>query len=442
MKILFIHPNMPGQYKHMARILAEDPNNTVVFITKPKAVEIPNVIKVEYKVDREVSALSHKYLIPLERAVYIGQEVWRVCNKMKKDGFVPDVIVGHMGWGDGMFLKDVYYDVPILSFMEFFYSAYNSDVNFLDDSGISDDDRARIRLKNPLHLMNLTFSDWGVCPTHFQLGCHPPEFRSKISVLHDGIDTNAAAPNPDLKQLTLPGGVVLKKEDEVITYISRNFEPYRGFPQFMRAAEVILKRRPNAHIIIVGQDGVSYGKEAPRPFKTYREMMLKEVNLPMERFHQIGYLPYDQMVKIMQLSSAHIYLTVPFVLSWSMMESMSAGCTMIVSNTEPVREVVKHEHNALLVDFHNHEEIADAVDRIFADPSRMRHLGVAARETILHRYDLEKVLPLHIQLIQDLAERKFPPPTAQKIIDFDKSYSLDNFYNSDDKVTKVSKLGS
>jgi len=422
MKILFMHPNMPGQYKHLARIMAQDPDNEVVFLTKPKKGNIPNVKKVEYKVTRDVSPESHRYLIPVERGVLASQEVWRVCKKMKDNGFIPDVICGHLGWGDGFFLKDIFPDSPVLAFMEFFYDGQGSDSEFLNNSSMSADSKARVRTKNLIHLMNLTYADWGICPTHFQLQRHPEIFHSKISVLHDGVDTNAVTPVPD-KILTLPNGVKLTANDEVITYISRNFEPYRGFPQFMRSAEIILKNRPNAHIIMVGQDGVSYGA-GREDGKTWREAMMEEVSIPQDRFHFLGYLPHDQMVKVLQISQAHIYLTVPFVLSWSMMEAMSAGCLVIGSDTPPVREAIKDGYNGLLVDFFSHEALAARIDEVFQHPDRMKDLRIAARKTILDRYSLDKVLPMHLDLIHDVAKGSTPPKTASKIDKFDQETQI------------------
>ncbi len=418
MKILFIHPNMPGQYKHLARMLAADPANEVVFLTKPKpGVEIPGVLKVEYEVSREVDKATHRYLIPVERGIFVAQEVWRVCKQMKDSGFTPDVICGHLGWGEGFFLKDIFLDTPVLSLLEFFYEAHGADVGFLanvDGEAMQADQAAKLRIKNMIHLSNLTWCDWGVTPTYFQLDRHPKIFHPKISVLHDGVDTDAARPGKG-STLTLPNGLKLSPQDEVVTYISRNFEPYRGIDPFMRAASIIQKRRPNCHIIMVGADGVSYGASLKPGEIPYRQRLLKELQFDKARLHTLGFLSYEEMLKVMQISSAHIYLTVPFVLSWSMMEAMAAGCVVIGSDTAPVREVIRDGENGLLVDFFSPEQIADKVDEVFAHRDRMRDIRHEARETILQRYALDKVLPLHMELIRDLAERRLPPPTAAHI---------------------------
>ncbi len=421
MKILFIHPNMPGQYKHLARILAEDKNNKVVFITKEKPdINIPNVTKVEYRSTREVQPETHRYLINFERALFQGQEVWRVCQQLKTKGFTPDIVIMHPGWGDGMFIKDIYNGVPCLSFLEFYYNAYGGDVNFMRNDYIktapvekSIDDDARVRIKNACNLFNLEICDWGVSPTHWQNIQNPEVFRSKISVIHDGIDTDFVVPPMGNESVTV-GGKVLTAKDEVITYIARNFEPYRGFPTAMRAFKEIQRRRPNAHILCIGADGVSYGASPPHG-QTFRRMMLEETQPDMNRLHFLGYLKYEDMLNVLRISSAHFYLTVPFVLSWSMMESMASECVILGSNTPPVMEVLEHERNGIVVDFYDHMNIADWVDKIFAHPTRMKHMGKAARETILNLYSLKKLLPLHLKLINDVAAGKNPPPAAKEI---------------------------
>ncbi len=425
MRILFIHPNMPGQYKHLVRILAEDRSNEVVFLTKPKSqTEIPNVRKVEYTVLREPEPKTHRYLIPFEKAVFASQEVWRTCNILRNKGFIPDVIVAHLGWGDGLYLKEIYPDSKVLALMEFYYKSKGGDVGFLDGKEPTADNQCRTKTRNAIHLFNLTYCDWAISQTFFQRNLHPDIFWPKISVLHDGIDTSDVQPSKG-RGINLPNGINLQKSDEVVTYISRNFEPYRGFPQFMRAAVEIQKHRPNCHIIMVGSDEISYSKKLPKG-QTYRKMIMDELGdqLDMKRFHFLGYLPYDEMKLVMKISSAHIYLTVPFVLSWSMMEAMASECLLIASNTEPVREVIRDGYNGLLVDFFKPKQIADCVDEVFASDNRMLSIRKAARKTIIKRYSLDKVMNLHLDLIRDLAHGKCPPPTAKKIEEFNRMTEL------------------
>ncbi len=423
MKILFIHPNMPGQYKHLARIFAEDKNNEVVFITKPKPeISIPNVKKVEYKVSREPQFETHRYLLNFERGIFQGQEVWRVCNKLKQQGFTPEVICAHPGWGDALFVKDIYPDAPLLNFQEYFYAQPGGDLNFLPGDTPHLDDVPRIRIKNAVNLYSINYCDWGITPTYWQWHQYPKEFHSKMSVLHDGVDTDQISPIQwrNFKGPKLPE---LKYGDEIITYISRNFEPYRGFETFMEAAKIILDKRPNARIIAVGADDISYGKgrEDGRP---WRHHFIDKIKPDMSRLHFIGYLPHDEMLTILRISAAHIYLTVPFVLSWSVLEAMSAGCALVSSDTMPIREVVENGKNGLLVDFFSAGEVAEKVFQILDHPDRMQAMRDAARQTIVDRYDLKKLLPLHMGLIRDLSEKKIPPPAAKTIEEFNRNHNI------------------
>lgn len=416
MKILFIHPNMPGQYKHLCRAFADNPKNTVVFITKPRNLEIPNVHKVEYKMQREPSAATHRYLTGVERAVLTGQEVWRMCHALRhKEGFVPDVICAHPGWGDALFVKDIYPESKLLSFFEFYYQFYGADVGFDPSEPAGVDDAARVRTKNITNILSLEAADWGICPTFWQHSVHPKEFQSKITVLHDGIDVDVAKPDP-AAEFTVHDNLKFKLGDEVVTYIARNFEPYRGFPTFMRAAAIIQKQRPNCHIIAVGADEVSYGKKLGKG-DTWRHRMLKEVPLDMNRLHFTGVVSYANLMKLFQVSAAHIYLTYPFVLSWSAMESMACGAVLISSRTPPVEEVMNDGENALLADFFSPEEVAEKVIYALDHKEKMKDLRIAARKTIVDRYNIKDLMPLHVKLVEDVASGSLPPEAHTTIME-------------------------
>lgn len=402
MKLLFVHPNMPGQYRNLCRVAAEDEANTVVFLTKPTQVTIPGVHKAEYLPQRGATAMTHRYLTGLENAVLQGQEVWRACRQLEREeGFRPDIVIAHPGWGDALFLKDLWPDVPLLSFFEFYYRAYGADVGFDPSDLPQADDFARVRTKNAANLLNLEACDWGVSPTRWQKSLHPSEFQHKISLLHDGIDIHTCRPDASAS-VTLPDGKTFRAGDEVVTYIARNFEPYRGLPTFMQAAEKLLEERPGCHIIAIGADGVSYGKALPKG-QTYLGQWKEKVRLDESRIHFIGRLPYAELVKVMQVSAAHIYLTYPFVLSWSSMEAMATGCLMVASDTAPVREVIQDGKNGLLVDFFAPDKLAETLSYALDNQEKLKSLREAARRTIVERYALDKLLPLHMELIVDVA---------------------------------------
>lgn len=410
MKYLFVHQNMPGQYKHICQRLAADKDNTVVFITRREGVELPGVAKILYKPHREPAETTHRYIREAERGILHGQEVARKALGLKSKGFVPDIIIGHPGWGETLYLKDVFPDTPLLGFFEFYYHAVGADVGFDPETEVTLDTFCRIRTKNIIQFLGLEAADAGMSPTYWQFQQYPPEFQSKISVVHDGIDTSICTPKADASieiKNTDGNTTVLRQGEEIVTFVVRNLEPYRGFPEFMRAAEIILQRRPQAKIIVIGGDEVSYGRALPKG-QTYRKQMMEQVDLDLSRVFFLGRVPYSTYLNVIQVSGVHVYLTYPFVLSWSMLEAMSAGCLVVASATPPVTEVIQDGGNGLLFDFHDHTAIADRVDEVFGHKDRMAAIRSKARSTIQQNYELEKCLAEQFKLIDSLIEGKRP----------------------------------
>ncbi len=400
MRVLFLHSNFPAQYRHVATALAKDKNNQVVFGTKNKDTSLPGIFKAIYEPSRNPHASTHHYVKPLESAVLQGQAVFKLLDKLKAQGFVPDIICGHSGWGPTLFVKEAFPDTPLICYFEWFYHARGSDADFDPAEPLNVDDMARIRTKNAPILIDLYTCDRGLSPTYWQRTQFPQEFQSKISVLHDGVDTNYFKPNPGAK-LVLPN-LDLSHVDELVTYVARGMEPYRGFPQFIEAIAYVQERRPNCHVVIVGDDRVCYGKSLPDG-SSYKDFMLKKVPLDLTRVHFTGSLPYGQYLQVIQASSVHVYLTRPFVLSWSMIEAMSTGCLVVGSDTAPVTEIIKDGENGLLVDFFSPQKIADRIDEVLDHPTRLAEIRFQARKTVLERYDLTDLLPQHIQIIKNIA---------------------------------------
>lgn len=424
-RFLFLHPNLPGQYKHLAPALAADQAHEVVFLTEQAVTRsLENVRKLTYAPASLNQSTAHPYAQSFDAGVATSLAVAKVCLDLRQEGFRPDAVIGHLGWGQGLYIKDVWPETRILNFFEYFYTAEGSSSAFFPNEGLDVGGRAKLRSRNATLLMSMTDSDWAITPTIFQFRQHPPAFWQKMSLLHDGVDTDAARPGPR-RPLTLPdGGPTLTPDDEVVTYIARNFEPYRGFPTFMRAAARLQKERPKAHVIFVGQEGVSYGKRPPDGL-TYRQIMEAEVSLDPARTHWLGYLPHHEMIRVMQLSRAHVYLTVPFVLSWSLLEAMATGCAVIGSDTPPVREVIEDGRNGLLCDFFSPEDVVDKIIRVLDAKDDMAAMRREARRTIVQRYALDLVLPFHVALAEDIAEGRIPPPTAERIRQFNRLFDHD-----------------
>jgi glycosyltransferase involved in cell wall biosynthesis len=416
MNVLFVHQNFPGQYRHIAPILAAQSGNRVVALGLTERVDLPGIDYIRYPLSRQPSAQIHPQLQEQEVKFIRGESAALAAWKLREQGFIPDVIYAHPGWGEALFLKDVFPESKLLLFLELFYRSdgYDSgfDHEFEKDQAQPLADRMRLRIKNAHHLVSLEAMDWGISPTHFQWSSLPPEYQVRTSIIFDGIDTDLVRPQPN-RNLTLQAkNLTLSGNDKVITFVNRNLEPYRGYHSFMRALPEIQKRHPEAHVLIIGGDEVSYGAR-PADGRSYKQRFLEEVQdrLDLERIHFLGRVPYDAFLGVLQISSAHIYLTYPFVLSWSMLEAMSTGCLVIGSRTAPVEEVLRDGQNGLLVDFFDREGLANAVDEALSQPEKMLPLREAARQTILERYDLRRVcLPQQLQLIYRLAGLP-PQPT-------------------------------
>ena len=411
MRVLFVHPYFPSQYVHLAKALAAR-GDEIVAIANPEQQPLPGVRLVGYALQRGSSENIHPWVADIESKVIRGEAAGRAAVALRSERFTPDVICAHPGWGEALFLKDVFPRARMLSLVEFYYRAASADFGF--DPEFAEDDVAgpwRLRMKNASSLLNLDAADWCVSPTEWQASTVPAQYRDRISVIHEGIDTERVRPNRNATVRLVKSGLTLGPDDEVITFVNCNLEPYRGFHVFMRALPEIQKRRPSANILIVGGDEVSYGRRLPKG-ETWRQKMLSEVSdrLDMRRVHFVGPVRYPDFVTVLQVSSAHVYLTYPFVLSWSMLEAMSAGCLVIGSATPPVEEVIRNGVNGLLVNFFSPPAIADAVDRVLAHSDRMANIRRRARETVIERYDLRgNCLPRHIALVDAVASGRLPP---------------------------------
>jgi glycosyltransferase involved in cell wall biosynthesis len=391
MRFLLVHPNFPSQLRSVAQVLAANPANEVVFLTTTEHGELPGVKKLLYKPKRQPSPQTHHYLRGVEQSVLQGQAAYMACVEARKQGFIPDLIFGHAGWGPTLFLKDVFPRTPMGLNFEWFYHAHGTDCDFDPADPINADDEARIRMKNAVILTDLAASDGGVCPTRFQYEQFPRHLRSNLVIGHEGIDTNFFKPNPGGKLVLADGKLDLSGVTEIVTYATRGMEPYRGFPQFIEAAHLLLKARPNAHVVIAGDDRVAYGKQAPDG-KTWKQQALEKFPLDPERTHFVGSLPYGEYVKLLQCTTAHVYLTRPFVLSWSLLEAMSCGALVVASNTAPVQEVITEGINGLMCDFFRPDQLATILDKVLDDSTRFDHIREKARATVVAKYDLAACL--------------------------------------------------
>ena len=411
MRVLFIHQNIPGQFRHLIGALCADPANTVWAIGGAEAAAratalFPRLNLVSYTAP-PTAGETHPWLADLDAQVRRGQVVARALRQLRDRGHAFDVIVAHPGWGEALFVKDIYPATPLLGYFEFFYAATGADVGFDPEFPTGPESAERLRVRNLLHLSALNACDAGVTPTRWQHARLPPEYRGRVAVVHDGIDTDAV--RPDLAARFTWQGRVFEAGQPIVTYVARNLEPYRGIHRFLRALPALLAAEPRAQVLVVGGDEVSYGMAAPHP-GGWRAALAEELAragtpLDPERVHFVGKLPHAEYLKVLQVSAAHVYLTVPFVLSWSLLEAMAAGCLVVASDTAPVTEVVVDGQNGVLVDFLDADALVARVAQALRDPARGQALRTAARNTVVQRYDLKRrCLPAALKLVQTLAQ--------------------------------------
>ncbi|WP_407493935.1 glycosyltransferase [Pseudooceanicola sp. MF1-13] len=411
MNILFIHQNFPGQFKHLASDLARRGHQVKALTLRVKERTSWNGVDIlPYSILKRSDQKTHPWVLDLDSKVTRAESCYRAARALRDQGYAPDVIIAHHGWGEAMFLRDVWPKARMGLYCELYHLTDYPHAGFDPEFPINDelDGEIRIRLKNINNHLHFDQAQAGISPTQFQANTFPQPFRSKITVVHDGINTDALVRKDDAR-LTLDTGQVLTRDDEVITFVNRNLEPYRGYHVFMRALPRLLKERPKAQVVIVGGDGVSYGSRPPAG-KTWKQIYIDEVrgqisDADWARVHFLGRIPYDRFVSLLQVGRVHLYLTYPFVLSWSLFESMSCEAAIVASSTPPVLEALEHDKTARLVDFFDGDALVDQAVSLLEDADARARLGAAARKHIVQTYDLRRhCLPKQLEWFDELAE--------------------------------------
>lgn len=394
MNILFVHQNFPGQFRHVAPELARQGHRVVALGVNRTPDRLPGVQHLLHQPKSNPEALGKAAAPALHELVskmVRGDSAARAMMALRDQGFVPDVVFAHPGWGEAFYAKDVFPQARLLVYCEYYYGQEGGDLGF-DPEFTSRDMVAqmRSRLKNTHLLQAISVADAGLSPTQFQKAQHPGWFLDRITVLHDGIDTKRFVPNPDAHVTLQAAGLTLRAGDEVLTFVARELEPYRGYHTFMRSLPLLQQLRPNARVVIVGGDGTSYGAPPPKG-TTWKQRFLDEVGgqLDLSRVHFVGKLPHAALTALMQVSAAHVYLTYPFVLSWSLLEAMSIGCAIVASDTAPLREVIRDGENGFLTDFFDAQALASKAAEVLERRAELASMRAAARELVVANYDLQ-----------------------------------------------------
>jgi glycosyltransferase involved in cell wall biosynthesis len=396
MHVLFVHRSGSGQFAHLIERLVRT-GADVTLVTGRAESQGAGVRQVVYAAGE--AATAHLTLAATDFHIRTGEAVAAVLQRLAGNDR-PDMIVGHTGWGGLLFAKDAMPDVPVLGYCEYYYNARNSDFDFDQSSAPDMAERMRLRMRNAAQLVTLQAIDAAYTPTRWQHRQYPRAVRERIAICHDGIDTQLCRPDPGAT-FTLPDGRTLRSGDPVVTFVARDLDPYRGYPQFMRAAARLARRRPDTRFVVVGGDGDGYGK-ARADGRLWREVMLEETGLG-ERVVHIPWLAHAALIRLFQVSAAHAYLSVPFVLSWSLLEAMACGCLVVGSRTAPVQEVVADRRNGLLAPFQDEQIFAEALDEALERQRDFAGLREAARATVLTRFEREACLDRQLGFIDRLA---------------------------------------
>ena len=409
MKILFIHQNFPAQFRNLAKHLVTTGKHELLALKQPPSAEFEGVGVAAYKFLRNSETNTHPLLKEMEAKVLRGEAVADAARRLKAKGYTPDVIVAHPSWGEVLFIKDVWPKIKLICYFEYHYSAAGQDFDFDPEFHESTfTGLARLRMKNTTMQHALEAADAGWSPTKWQQKTYPKWARSKIDIIHEGVNTDYFKPNAKASFNIANKNIILTRQDEVITYAARALEPVRGFHVFMRALPDLLAQRPKAHIIIMGHEKASYGPE-PKGYNSWLEKMLTEVgaDLDPDHVHVVGFLPKDQYRAVLQVSKAHVYLTYPFILSWSLLEAMATGVPIVASNTAPITEFIKEGKTGALFDFFDTNDLLETViKQLDAKQSHSNKLVRAARGLVENDFGQAACVEQLSKLIESVADTK------------------------------------
>lgn len=402
MHVLFFHPNFPAQFGPIAHTLAKHANHQVSFVSNQGPKSIPQIQRVQYQVKGGATDKSHYCSRTFENAMWNSHGIFEALKAHPE--IQPDLVVGHSGFGSTLFLRELY-RCPIINYFEYFYRTAGSDLDFRPDFPVAEIDRLRARARNATLLLDLENCDAGYCPTVWQRDRIPSIFHPKLRVIFDGVDVNFWKPLPRTPRQA--GRFVVPENVKVVTYVARGMESIRGFDIFMRFAKILYQRHPDVYFIVVGQDRVCYGgDEKHTGQKSFKDWVLSQDQYDMSRFAFLGTVPPAVLAQVFSITDLHVYLTVPFVLSWSLLDALSCGAVVLASDTGPVREMITHGQNGLLVDFFDVERMAEWAGKVLTHPADYQPLRQAGREFVQTRYSLEVCLPQILRLFEDTINTK------------------------------------
>ncbi len=401
MHVLFVHQNHPAQFGHIADYLARRPGFKCTFVSRNQPNGFVGPVEcIQYDIKGGATQSTHYCSRTFENCVW---QTWGVYEALKaRPDIQPDVVVGHSGFGSTLFLRQLY-RCPIVNYFEYFYRPHDSDMDFRPDFPPLEIDQVRALARNAMLLCDLENCEAGYSPTRWQRDCLPSLFHPKVRVIFDGIDTKLWHPRPrDVRRL---GDQVFPPDTRIVTYCARGLESMRGSDIFLKMAKRLCAMRKDTLFLVVGDDKIYYGGDNRfTEGKSFKDWVLSKDNYDLSRIHFLGPIPPALLAQVFSISDLHVYLTVPFVLSWSLLNALACGCTVLGSDTGPVREMIKHGRTGLLTDFFDVDAMAETANEVLNDPEQYRPLGEAGVAMVRERYSLDVCLPQMLGLYDDVIE--------------------------------------
>jgi glycosyltransferase involved in cell wall biosynthesis len=402
MRILFVHQNYPAQFGHVARHLVSKHGWDCKFVSLLPPKVDNGIERIQYGFQGGATSRTHYCGRSFENAIWHTHAVYEAL-KLRPD-IKPDLIVGHSGFGSTLFLRELYPDARLVNYFEYFYHPTNSDVDFRPDFPVAEIDRLRVRARNAMLLLDLENCDSGYSPTHWQKSRFPSAYQDKISVLFDGIDTTIwkpqSVPHRRVGSYQFPEGM------KIVTYATRGMEAMRGFDVFMKFAKRLAAVRSDVIFVVVGQDRICYGgDEKVIGGKSFKEWVLKQDDYDLSRFVFTGLLPPGELAKLFAISDLHVYLTVPFVLSWSLLNALACGALVLASDTEPVREVIRHGVNGLLCNFFDYQEMVKMAEKVLTNPNLYTEIRKKSIDSAISHYGIDVCIEKISEHFRQLAKK-------------------------------------
>ncbi len=405
MHVVFVHQNFPAQFGHIANYLATNHGFRCTFVSEKPSGHVGPIERIQYQIKGGATKSNHYCTRTFENATWHTHAVYEALQA--RPDIQPDLVVGHSGFGSTLYLRELY-NCPIINYFEYFYRTRGSDMDFRPDFPSQEMDRLRAYNRNAMLLLDLNNCDIGYSPTQWQKNRFPPLLHTKLRVIFDGVDTSVWHPHRERVRFPrILGSQIFRDDVKIVTYATRGMESMRGFDIFMKIAKRLCDQRKDVVFVIAGQDRVCYGgDERFTDGKSFKEWILDQDDYDLSRFHFVGLLPPQMLSQLFAMTDLHIYLTVPFVLSWSVMNALACGATILASRTEPVQEMIEEGKNGLLVDFFDVDGFVEKANQVLDDPQAFRHLGEAGTQMITEQYSLDVCLPRMLELYQE-AEQRF-----------------------------------